>query len=119
MLHHPKKLSHAFSGTLRTFSYWMAAGSVGLPLLEDVEYRQVMLREPSLMERAYAIFANVIEFNEQGDPVNAKYAEYRAAQYIRSYCDPGFVVEPPFEDWEIALYTPPPTQDSKSWMHSP
>src|SRR5215470_15000188 len=110
---YPKRLSRPFSGALRTFSYWMAAGSVGLPLLEGIEYRQAMLEEPSLMEMAYAIFANVIEFNEDGDPINAKYAEHRAAQYIRSYCDPSYKAAPPFEGWEQELYAPPPRKDPK------
>ena len=60
---HPRHLSHSFSGALRTFSYWVANGSVGLPLLEGVEYRQTILEEPSLMEMAYAIFANVMGAN--------------------------------------------------------
>ncbi|WP_435830459.1 DUF7677 family protein [Micromonospora echinospora] len=28
---------------------------------------------------------------------------YRAAQYVRRYCDPDYVVDPPFEDWETEL----------------
>lgn len=112
---YPPKLSPAFSGALRTFSYWMATGSVGLPLLEGVEYRQKMLEEPGLMEMAYAIFANVLELDEQGEPVNAKYAEYRAAQHIRSYCQQGYEVVPPFEPWEQELHYPPPKQDAKPW----
>src|SRR5215467_3231387 len=82
-MNHPSKLSPAFSGTLRTFSYWIAAGSVRHPLLEGIEYRQIMLAEPSLTEGAYAIFANVIEFDQRGMPVNAKYAEHRTAQWIQ------------------------------------
>jgi hypothetical protein len=100
---------------LRTFSYWVATGSVGHPLLDGIEYRQVMLAEPSLMEQAYAIFANVIEFDQRGIPVNAKYAEYRAAQWIRRYCDAGYQVVPPFESWEVELHRPPPIQDPKPW----
>ena len=112
---YPPRLSHAFSGALRRFSYWIATGSAGLPLLNDIEYREVMLAEPSLMEMAFAIFANVIEFNEQGEPVNAKYAEHRAAQYIRRYCQPHYEVVPPFEDWEEELHGPPPRRDVKPW----
>ena len=74
-----------------------------------------MIEEPSMLEQAYAIFANVIELNEEGEPVNAKHAEYRAAQYIRSYCDPKYVVSPPFEVWEQELYGPPPKDDIKPW----
>jgi hypothetical protein len=110
-VNHPRRLSPGFSGALRTFSYWMAAGSVGEPLLRGVSYREVMLDEPSLMEAAYAIFANVLEFDAAGNPVNAKYAEHRAAQHIRAYCDPSYVVEPPLEGWEVELYDPPPLRD--------
>ena len=35
---------------------------------------------------------------------HAKHAEYRAAQFIRSYVTPAYRVDPPFEDWEVALY---------------
>lgn len=112
---YPKKLSHEFSGALRTFSFWIANGTVGLPLLENVDYKQTMIEEPGMLEQVYAIFANVIEFDEEGVPLNAKYAEYRAAQYIRSYCDPNYVVTPPFEVWEQELYTPPTREDSKPW----
>jgi hypothetical protein len=114
-MEYPPKLSPAFSGTLRTFSYWIATGSVGNPLLKGIEYRQIMLKEPSLMEQAFAIFANVIEFDGQGKPLNAKYAEHRAAQWIRQYCDPGYQVSPPFEGWEVELYGPPPREDPKPW----
>jgi hypothetical protein len=112
---YPKKLSPAFSGALRTFSFWIANGTVGLPLLEGIDYRPELLASPSLMEQAYAIFANVIEFSGDGIPTNAKYAEYRAAQYIRSYCDRTYMVDPPFEDWEVELFGPPPREDSKPW----
>jgi len=112
---YPSKLSHEFSGALRTFSFWIANGTVGHPLLEGTEYKQAMIEEPSMLEQVYAIFANVIEFNDSGVPINAKYAEYRAAQYMRSYCDPDYVVTPPFEDWEQELYGPPEREDSKPW----
>lgn len=112
---YPKKLSSDFSGALRTFSFWIANGTVGLPLLEGIDYRPEMLESPSLMEQAYAIFANVIEFSGDGVPTNAKYAEYRAAQYIRRYCDSTYMVSPPFEGWEVELFGPPPRNDSKPW----
>ncbi|NRF93808.1 hypothetical protein HQN89_22990 [Paenibacillus frigoriresistens] len=98
-----QKLSHSFSGVLRTFSFWIANGTVGLPLLQGIDYSRIY-EEPSALERAYAIFANVIEMDDKGTVLNAKYAERRAAQYIRSYVDSSYHVEPKFEDWEIALY---------------
>jgi len=98
------KLSNSFSGALRQFSYWIANGTVGMPLLENIDYIDVFKREPSLLEQAYAIFANNIEMDENGVVLNAKYAENRAAQYIRQYCDRDYSVDKPFEDWEVKLY---------------
>ena len=106
-------MSRGLSGAFRTFSFWMANGTVGMPILEGVDYRKVLIAEPSLMEQAYAIFANVIEVDETGNPLNAKFAEHRAAQYIRSFCQPGYEVTPAFENWEVALHAPPPRTDPK------
>ncbi|GGQ97559.1 DUF7677 family protein [Streptomyces pilosus] len=36
-----------------------------------------------------AIFANALELDEHGEPVNEKYAERRAATDLYSYCTPG------------------------------
>jgi hypothetical protein len=114
-MQHPPKLNPAFSGALRTFAYWVANGSLAHPLLEGVDYRPVMLNEPSLMEQAFAIFVNVIELDDEGKPVNAKYAEYRAAQWIRCYCDRTYEVTPPFAGSEVALHGPAPKVDPKPW----
>ena len=96
------KLSESFSDYLRTFAYLMASGTQYQ--LQGVDYLKFYGEEPSAIEQAYAIFANVIELDENGEVLNAKYAEKRAVDYIRSYCDASFKVEPPYEDWEIELY---------------
>jgi len=96
------KLSESFSGALRTFAYFMASGTHYQ--LKGIDYLELYGEEPSAIEKAFAIFANVIELDENGEVLNAKYAEKRAVDYIRSYCDPSFTVEPPYEDWEIELY---------------
>jgi len=98
------KLSNSFSGALRQFSYWIANGTVGFPLLENIDYISVFKEEPSLLDQVYAIFANNIEMDEDGVVLNAKYAEKRAAQYIRQYCDMKYSVDKPFEYWEVELY---------------
>ncbi len=105
------KLSHSVSGAIRTFSYWIANGTLGHPLLQGVDYTRIF-REPSALEQDYAIFANVLEFGETGQVLNAKYAEKRAAQYILSYVARK-QVEPPFERWEVELHEPPPKVDLK------
>jgi hypothetical protein len=97
-------LSHGFSGALRLFAFWVANGTVGLPLLEGVDdYRPEMLASPSLMEQAFAIFANVVRLDEDGNPINARQAQERAAMWIRQYMT-GQPADPPLEDWEVSLY---------------
>ncbi|CAY70054.1 Hypothetical protein KP2612_004176 [Komagataella phaffii] len=96
------KLSSSVSGAVRTFTYFMASGSHYM--LKDVEYISLYGDEPSAIEQAYAIFINVLEMDENGNVTNMSHAEKRATDYIRSYCDPSFTVQPPYEDWEVALY---------------
>ena len=95
------KLSPHFSSALRTFAYFMASGTHYN--LEGVDYLSLYGNEPSAIEMTFAIFANVIELDEDGQVLNAKYAEERATNYLRSYCTPGYEVEPPLEEWETRL----------------
>ena len=104
-------LSHSVSGAIRTFSFWIANKSVRHPVLDGVDY-SCIFHEPSALEQVYAIYANVLEFDENGQVMNAKYAEQRAAQYIFQYVVGGDI-EPPFEDWEVSLHEPPPRIDPK------
>lgn len=103
------KLSESFSGALRTFAYFMASGTHYM--LEGVDYISLYGEEPSAIEQAFAIYVNVIELDENGQVLNAKYAEKRATDYIKWYCSSDYVVEPPFEDWERELYDAPPLKD--------
>jgi len=84
------KLSRSVSGAVRQFSYWLANGTVGHPLLEGVDYFDAFRESPSLMEIVYAIFMNNLELDENGEVLNAKYAERRAAQYIKQWCVEGY-----------------------------
>jgi hypothetical protein len=103
------KLSNSFSGALRTFSYFMSSGTHYM--LEGIDYLSLYGNEPSAIEQVYAIFANVIELDEDGQVLNAMYAQKRATDYLRAYCDPTFKVDPPYEDWEVELHDPPPVKD--------
>ncbi len=76
-------------------------------MLEDVDYIELYGNEPGSIEQAFAIFTNVLELDKNGQVLNFTYAQKRATDYLRSYCDPGFSVTPPFEDWETKLYGPP------------
>jgi hypothetical protein len=103
------KLSGSFSGALRTFAYFMASGTHHL--LDGIDYLRLYGNEPGAIETAYAIFANVLELDANGQVLNALHAQKRATDYLRSFCDPSFRVEPPYEDWELALHDPPPLKD--------
>ncbi|MGP4051200.1 DUF7677 family protein [Streptomyces sp. 2A115] len=60
--------------------------SVGRPMREGIDYWEEPRESPSQMEICVAIFANVLELDEQGEPVNEKYAERRAAAWLYRYC---------------------------------
>ena len=96
------KLSNSFSGALRTFAYFMASGTHYM--LEGIDYLALYGKEPSAIEMVFAIFANVIELDENGEVLNFTYAQKRATDYLRSYCEPTYEVSPPYEDWELELY---------------
>ncbi|MDO8331633.1 MAG: hypothetical protein Q7T36_14300 [Fluviicoccus sp.] len=96
------KLSNSFSGALRTFAYFMASGTHCM--LEGIDYLALYGEEPSAIEMVFAIFANVIELDENGEVLNFTYAQKRATDYLRSYCEPTYEVFPPYEDWELSLY---------------
>ena len=106
------KLGESFSGTLRTFAYFMASGTQYT--LEGVNYLPLYGKEPSAIEQVFAIFANVLELDERtGEVLNAHYAQKRATDYLRAYCDRSFAVDPPYEDWETELHNPPPQRDPR------
>ena len=80
-------------------------------MLKEVDYLSLYGEEPSAIEQVYAIFANVIQLDENGTVLNAQYAQKRAIDYLRAYCDPHYEVTPAYEDWETALHAPPPSED--------
>ena len=98
------KVSHSVSGAVRRFSYWLANGTVGNPILEGIDYFDEFKESPSLLETVYAIFINNLELDENGNVLNEKYAEKRAAQYIKQYCVEYYKAEPEFSFNEIELY---------------
>ena len=79
--------------------------------LEGIDYLSLYGDEPGAIEKVFAIYANVIKLDENGLVLNAKYAEERATDYLKAYCDPNFEVTPVYEDWEVALHAPPPMKD--------
>jgi len=97
----PRRMHPDLRGAIARFSLWVANGSVGHDkLLRNIDYSAV-LQEPSSMEMLFTIFTNNLELDEAGAPLNAGYCEDRAAQWLRSYCDRSYDVEPPLTDDEV------------------
>ncbi|SHJ55114.1 hypothetical protein SAMN04488007_0689 [Maribacter aquivivus] len=96
------KLSNSFKGSLRTFTYFMASGTHSM--LKGINYVELYGNEPSAIERVFAIYTNVIELDGNGIVINDEYAQKRATDYLHSYYDSTFIVQPQFEDWEIELH---------------
>ena len=97
------KMSSDLRGHLRLFAYFLASRTLNLEILPaSIDYSAIFA-EPSALEQAFAIWANVISLDEQGQVLNAAAADRRVAQYIRSYVDPQHEVIPPFADWEVEL----------------
>jgi hypothetical protein len=101
------RLTHSFSGALRTFSHCVANGTLGQPVLDGTDYSFVPSDEPSALERIYATFANVIEMDDVGNVLNAKYAERRAKQWLRSYIEPAYNVVPIRRPGSTPVQPPP------------
>lgn len=88
----------------RLFAFYVGNRTLALDLLEGFDYLDPS--DPglaSMLEMTFAIFLNVLEVDDEGMAVNAGQAMHRAAQYLRSYCDPTYAVDPPFADWEVDL----------------
>ena len=99
------KINRSISSAVRQFSYWIANGTVGYPLLEGIDYFDEFKESPSLLEQVYAIFINNLEVDENGNVLNIKYAEQRSAQYIKQWCVPEYEAEPSFiGSDELELY---------------
>lgn len=91
------KLCNSFSGAKRTFAYFIASGTYYQ--LKVVDYLKLFGNEPCAIEKAFAIYVNVIEIDHYGKVLYAKCVEKRAIDYIKSYCFPNLKVEPAYEDW--------------------
>jgi len=97
------KLSEHVRGCLRLFAFWLTNGTLQVRGLEWVDYKS-HLEWPSTVEQTFAIWSNIIEFDDHGNVLNEEQAKHRAAQYIRQFADQTYVVDPPFEDWELELH---------------
>jgi hypothetical protein len=106
------RLSDDFKSRLRHFVYYYTNGTLPYvigdeSILKGIDYRELLKKEASLVEQAFAIYANNIEMDDQGKVLNDTHAMKRAAQWIRLVCgkqEDKYDVKPEFEDWEVHLY---------------
>ena len=90
--------------SIRLFAFYLANGTLVLDVLDGIDYRPRLMEYGSTLEQVFAVYTNVLRVDENGEVVNDGDAQYRAAQCIRTYCDPDYKVEPPFEAWETELH---------------
>lgn len=90
---------------LRFFAFYIANGSLHIDEYGDLgDYRPALMECGSPLELVFAIFTNVLEVDPDGKVTNQGAATRRAAQYVRTYLDPGYTEVPPFQDWETELH---------------
>lgn len=65
---------------LRFFAFYIANGTLDVDLLEGIDYRPQLMAFGSPLEQVFAIFANVLQVDENGEVLNEGDAQYRAAQ---------------------------------------
>ena len=106
---YPQTLSADFKSNLRFFVYYYTNGTLEYvigdnEILKNIDYRNILVMEASLVETVFVIYCHNIKMDESGKVVNQVHSMKRAAQYIRSVCDPDYKVAPAFELWEMELY---------------
>lgn len=92
---------------VRRFTYYYTNGT--LPLVSGVEalnargdYRERLLDEPTVVTTAFSILLNHLQLSQSGSLVGFERGVQRAAQFLAEWLGEGdFIVQPPFEDWEL------------------
>lgn len=93
-------LSEEFRADLRFFAFLLGNGTLLINETE-LEYGGALARKDDALGRVFAVFVN--RWQPGGDPPRPKYADRRAAQWLRRHCDPAYTVLPPFEAWETEI----------------
>ena len=101
------KLSEDVRADLRFLAFYLGNGTLQLQELPWVDYSDVLnsAGSGSVLEQAFAIWSNVLDIDPSGKVLNREAAQKRVAQYIRQQAEPTYIVDPPFEEWELQLYS--------------
>ena len=85
------------------FTDQLGRGQLAPGLLTSTNYWAALFEFGSVLEQIMAIFINVLLLDDHERVINDDWAQTRAAQYIRSYCDSTYTITPPLDDWETEL----------------
>ncbi len=103
-----EKIPEDLIASLRLFSFILGNGTLDEELLpEEIgDYRKHIVQFGSELEMIYTIYLRNLEIDSNGKVLDDSLAQKRAAQWIRSYIDPKYVVDPPFTAEETRLAGP-------------
>ena len=104
-----KHLSEEVRGDLRLFAFFVGNGSLFASHhdidIEDLKYSGLLLRRDDTIGQLFAIYLNVLPSDRAAivQRTVGLEADYRASQWLRQACDPGYLILPPLEPWELSL----------------
>jgi hypothetical protein len=88
---------------VRLFARELVRGYPSDDLLKDHDYQHYLWNAGSFVESFFAVFCNVLQIDEQNEPLNLEAAFQRTAQFIRHTIDSQYQPQPAFADWEVEL----------------
>lgn len=97
-------LSESVRSAVQFFAYSLGNGTLeNTGVLRGIDYREDIARNSNELQLVFAVFTNTLEVDEHGRVTNAPEAAARAAQLVRRFHQPSYVIVPPLADWELAL----------------
>ncbi|MBF9237213.1 hypothetical protein I2I05_07370 [Hymenobacter sp. BT683] len=86
-----------YSSDFKLFTEWLIKTEV----VKGISYKHYISEGASFAEQCFAIWTNVVEFNDN-KVSNSEFARERVIRYIKSYYLEGFIDD--LEDWEFELH---------------
>ena len=93
-------IQHPVSKAIVTFADDLGRGTLHPELLSDVAYHEYIVGTGAFLGDVFTLFTNLLRLDDEEQVINLHHARWRTAQYIRSYVDPDYQVDPPFTDEE-------------------
>ena len=99
------KLPPTVRSACRFFVFSLANGTVDVELLGDIDYRPHVVEFGSELEQVVAIFLKSSNWTRTTSRLIRPPPSGERPNGCK-YNDPSYVVDPPFEDWELELHGP-------------